>query len=88
MTDTYTLCPTSRTYIRPIIGEGRDFASRAVQSESPCTVARETPWRGCVSVSLEPAVDAGVEGDGRLRESKDPRQSQSPVSHTAAYTPL
>lgn len=67
---------------------GHDIVARAAQGESPCAVAWETPWRGCVSVSLGAAVDAGEEGDGRLRKRKDPRQNQSPVSYTAAYTPL
>lgn len=69
-------------------GERRGNVARAAQGESPCTVAGETPWRGCVSNSLGPAVDAGEEGDGRLGECKDLRQNQTPVSHSAAHTPL
>ncbi|CAB1459026.1 unnamed protein product [Pleuronectes platessa] len=56
-----------------IAGERLDYAARAAQLESPCTVARETPSRGCVSVSVEPAVGAGAEGDGRLCECEHPR---------------
>lgn len=55
---------------------------------SPCTVARETPWRGCASDSLGPAVDTGDEGGWALRECKNPRQNLSPVTFTAADIPL
>lgn len=87
MTNMNNSCITRLTYCCRIVGERRDFAARAAQGESPCTVTRETPWRGCVSVSLEPAVGAGEEGDGRC-ECRDPGENQNPESHRAAHTLL
>ena len=40
----------------------------------------------CVSL-VGPAVDAGEEGDGRRRERKDPRKSQSP-EHIEQHIPF
>lgn len=60
------MSPVWQVWHSQISNERRNIPTRPTPKGSPCTVARETPWRGCASDSLGPAVDTGDEGDGRF----------------------
>lgn len=79
------LSPVWQGWNSQISNQRRNIPTNPTPKGSPCTVARETPWRGCASDSLGPAVDTGDEGGWALRECKNPRQNLSPVTYTAVY---
>ncbi|KAK6319646.1 hypothetical protein J4Q44_G00108570 [Coregonus suidteri] len=54
---------------------------------SPCIIARETPWHGCVSLSLRPAVDAGGGGWVPLRMLEAETESE-PCTTWSKHIPL